>query len=80
MATLFVSCLRQCFLPHGYHLLALFSNCRLGLLVPLVSLIGYGLCLCGGLLLMLILCLQRVSAAFLLVLQAGKSSLTLLLQ
>ncbi len=39
---------------------------------------GYGLCLRGGRLLTLFLRLQRASAAFLLVLRAGKSSLTLL--
>jgi hypothetical protein len=59
--------------------LALFSNRRLGLSVPLVSLPGYGLCSRGGRQLTLFLCLQRASAAFLLVLQAGKSGLTLLL-
>jgi hypothetical protein len=48
------------------------------LLAPLVSLIGYGLCLCGGHLLTLFLRLQRASAAFLLMLQVGKSGLTLL--
>ncbi len=78
MATLFVSCLHQCFLPRGHRLLALFSNRRLGLLVPLVSLVGYGLCSRGGRLLTLLPRLQCASAAFLLVLQAGKSSLTLL--
>ncbi len=45
----------------------------------LVSLACYGLCLHGGCLLTLLLCLQRASAALLLVLQAGKSGLTLLL-
>jgi hypothetical protein len=45
---------------------------------PLVSLVGYGLCSRGGRLLTLFLRLQRASAAFLLVLQAGKSGLTLL--
>ncbi len=75
----FVSCLRQRFLPHGRRLSALFSNPRLGLSMPLVSLVGYGLCSRGGRLLMLILCLQRASTAFLLVLQVGKSSLALLL-
>jgi hypothetical protein len=78
VATLFVSRLRQCFLPRGNCLSALFSNCRLGLSVPLVSLVGYGLCLRGSRLLTLLLHLQRLSAAFLLMLQAGKSSLTLL--
>jgi hypothetical protein len=58
----------------------LFSNCCLGLLMLLISLVGYGLCSRGGRLLMLILCLQRASAAFLLVFQVGKSSLTLLSQ
>jgi hypothetical protein len=47
--------------------------------VLLVSLVGYGLCLRGGRLLTLFLRLQRASAAFLLMLQAGKSGLTLLL-
>ncbi len=79
MVTLFVSHLRQRFLSHGRHLLALFSNCRLGLSVPLVSLVSYGLCSRGGRLLTLLLCMQRPSAAFLLVLQAGKGGLTLLL-
>jgi hypothetical protein len=45
---------------------------------PLVSLVGYGLCSCGSNLLTLFLRLQRASAAFLLMLQAGKSGLTLL--
>jgi hypothetical protein len=76
---LFVSHLCQCFLPRGHRLLALFSNCHLGLLVLLISLVSYGLCLHGGRLLTLLLHLQRASAAFLLVLQAGKSSLMLLL-
>ncbi len=78
MATLFVSCLHQCFLLRGCRLSALFSNCRLGLLVLLISLVRYGLCSRGGRLLTLLLRLQRMSAAFLLVLQAGKSSLMLL--
>jgi hypothetical protein len=78
VVTSFVSRLRQCFLPCGCCLSALFSNFCLGLLVPLVSLIGYSLCLPGGRLLTLLLRLQRASAAFLLVLQAGMSSLTLL--
>jgi hypothetical protein len=47
--------------------------------MPLISLVGYGLCLHGGRLLTLFLRLQRASAAFLLVLQAGKSGLMLLL-
>ncbi len=76
MATLFLGRLRQRFLPRGCRLSALFSNCRLSLLVPLISLVGYGLCLRGGRLLTLLLCLQHASAAFLLVLQAGKSGLT----
>jgi hypothetical protein len=59
--------------------LALFSNCHLGLSVPLVSLVGYGLCSRGGHLLTLLLRLLCASAAFLLMLQAGKSSFTLLL-
>ncbi len=79
MAMSFVSRLRQRFLPRGRRLSALFSNRRLGLLVPLVSLVGYGLCSRGGHLLTLLLRLQCASAAFLLMLQAGKSSLTLLL-
>jgi hypothetical protein len=78
VATLFVSRLCQRFLPCGRCLSALFSNCRLGLSVPLVSLVGYGLCSCGNRLLKLLLSLQRASAAFLLVLQAGNSSLMLL--
>jgi hypothetical protein len=79
VGTLFISRLRQRFLPHGRRMLALFSNCRLGQSVPLVSLVGYGLCLHGGCLLTLLLRLQHVSTAFLLVLQVGKSSLMLLL-
>ncbi len=78
METSFVSRLHQRFLLGGPRLSALFSNCRLGLLVLLVSLVGYSLCLRGGRLLTLFLRLQRVSAAFLLVLQAGKRGLTLL--
>ena len=78
MVTSFISRLRQRFLPGSCRLLALFFNCHLGLLVPLVSLVGYGLCLRGSRLLTLLLRLQRASAAFLLVLQAGKSGLTLL--
>jgi hypothetical protein len=74
----FVSRLCQRFLPHGRRLSALFSNRCLGLLVPLVSLLGYSLCSHGGRLLTLLLHLQRTSAAFLLMLQAGKSSLMLL--
>jgi hypothetical protein len=58
----------------------LFSNCHLGLSVPLISLVGYGLCSRSSRLLTLLLRLQHASAAFLLVLQAGKSSLTLLLR
>jgi hypothetical protein len=46
--------------------------------VPLVSLVGYGLCSRGSRLFTLFLRLQRASAAFLLMLQAGKSGLTLL--
>jgi hypothetical protein len=58
-------------------LVALFrGQCILPVL--LVSLVGYGLCSRGGHLLTLFLQLQRTSAAFLLVLQAGKSGLTLL--
>jgi hypothetical protein len=79
VATLFFSCLRQRFLSRKRRLSVLFSNRRLGLSVPLVSLIGYDLCSRGGRLLTLLLCLQRASAAFMLMLQVGKSSLTLLL-
>ncbi len=79
METLFVSRLRQRFLPRGRRLSALFSHCRLGLSVPHISLISYGLCSRGAPLPTLLLCLQCTSAAFLLVLQVGKSSLTLLL-
>jgi hypothetical protein len=78
LATSFISRLRQCFLPRGRRLSALFSNRRLGLSVPLVSLVGYGLCSRGSHLLTLFFRLQRASAAFLLMLQAGKSGLTLL--
>jgi hypothetical protein len=70
--------LHQRFFLCGRRLSALFSNRRLGLSVPLVSLIGYGLCLHGGHLLTLLLRLQCASAAFLLMLQGGTSSLTLL--
>jgi hypothetical protein len=48
-----------------------------GSLVPLVSLIGDGLCLCGSRLSTLLHRLQRTRAAFLLVLHAGKCNLTL---
>ncbi len=48
-----------------------------GSLVPLVSLIGDGLCLRGSHLSMLIHRLQCTRAAFLLVLHAGKCDLTL---
>jgi len=48
-----------------------------GSLVPLVSLIGDGLCLRGSRLSTLFHCLQRTRAAFLLVLHAGKCDLTL---
>ena len=48
-----------------------------GSLVPLVSLIGDGLCLRGSCLLLLLHCLQRTRAAFLLVLHAGKCDLML---
>ncbi len=49
------------------------------LLVLFVSLVGYGLCSRGVHLLTLLLCLQCTHAAFVLVLLAGKSGLTLLL-
>jgi len=48
-----------------------------GSLVPLVSLIGDGLCLRGSRLSTLLHRLQRTRAAFLLVLHAGKCDLTL---
>ncbi len=48
-----------------------------GSLVQLVSFIGDGLCLRGSCLLLLLHCLQRTRAAFLLVLHAGKCDLTL---
>jgi len=48
-----------------------------GSLVPLLSLIGDGLCLCGSRLSMLLHHLHRTHAAFLLVLHAGKCDLTL---
>ncbi len=48
-----------------------------GSLVPLVCLIGNGLCLCGGRLSTLLHRLQCTRAAFLLVLHAGKCNLTL---
>ena len=61
----------------GCRLLALFPNRRLGLLVPLVSLIGDGLCLRGSRLSTLLYRLHRTRTAFLLVLHAGKCDLTL---
>ena len=48
-----------------------------GSLVPLVSLIGDGLCLHGSRLSTLLHCLQHTRAAFLLMLHAGKCDLTL---
>jgi hypothetical protein len=72
----------QCFLCHHRStFVRLSAALLLGqriLPAPLVSLVGYGLCLRDGRLLTLFLCLQHASAAFLLVLQAGKSGLTLL--
>ncbi len=68
---------RQRVHPGGCRLSALFPNRRLGLLVPLVSLIGDGLCLHGSHLSTLLHHLQRTRAAFLLVLHAGKCHLTL---
>ncbi len=65
-ATVFCRCVRQCVHLGGCRLSALFPNCRLGLLVPLVSLIGDGLCLHGSRLSTLLHCLQRTRAAFLL--------------
>jgi hypothetical protein len=56
----------------------LFYNRRLSLLVSLFSLIRECLGLCGGHLHMLLLCLQRMSEAFILVVLAGKSGLALL--
>ena len=76
LATVFCSRVRQRFHLGGCRLSAFFLNCRLGLMVPLVSLIGDGLCSRGSCLLTLLLCLQRTRAAFLLVLHAGKCSLT----
>ena len=76
-ATAFRSRLRQCLSPRGCCLWALFPNCRLGLSVPLVSLIGNGLFSRSSRLSTLLPCLQRMRAAFLLVLQAGKCGLTL---
>jgi hypothetical protein len=55
--------------------MALFSNRRLSLPVLLFSLIGECLGLCGGHLHTLLLCLQRTSEAFVLVVLAGKSGL-----
>ena len=48
-----------------------------GSLVPLISLISNGLCLCGSSLLTLLHRLQRMCAAFLLMLHAGKCDLKL---
>jgi hypothetical protein len=76
-ATVFCRCVRQRVHPGGCRLSALFPNRRLGLLVPLVSLIGDGLCLHGSCLSTLLHCLQRTRASFLLVLHAGKCDLTL---
>jgi len=73
-ATVFCSRVRQRFHPGNCRLSALFPpNRRLGLLVPLVSLIGVGLCSRGSRLSMLLLRLQRT----LLVLHASKCGLTL---
>ena len=66
------------FLLRGCRLTALFSNRRLSLPVSLFSLIGECLGLCGGHLHTLLLRLQRTSEAFVLVVLAGKSGLTLL--
>ena len=49
----------------------------MGSLVPLISLIGDGLCLRGSRLSMLLHRLQHTCASFLLVLHAGKCDLTL---
>jgi hypothetical protein len=76
-ATAVRSCLRQRIPPDGCRLLALFPNRRLGLLVPLNSLIGDDLCSRGSRLSTLLLRLQRMRAVFLLVLHAGKCGLTL---
>jgi hypothetical protein len=76
-AMAFHSRLRQRFTPGGCRLLELFSNRRLGLSVPLVSLIGDGLCSRGSRLSTLLLRLQCTRASFLLVLHAGKCGLTL---
>ena len=64
VATSFISCLHQHYLLRGCRLSALFPNHRLSLLVPLVSLVGYGLGLRGGHLLTLLLWLQRMHATF----------------
>jgi len=76
-AKLFRSRVRQRFHPGSCRLLALFPNRRLGLLVPLVSLVGDGLCSCGSRLSTLLLRLQCTCTAFLLVLHAGKCGLAL---
>jgi hypothetical protein len=55
----------------------LFPNCRLGLSVPLISLIGNDLCSRGSRLSTLLLRLQRMRTVFLLVLHAGKCGLML---
>ena len=76
MGTLVISCL---FLLRSCRLTALFYNRRLSLPVSLLSLTGKCLGLCGGHLHTLLLCLQRTSEAFVLVVLAGKSGLALLL-
>ena len=77
-ATAFRSRLRQRFPPGGCR--PLFPNLHLSLSVPCGSLIGDGLCSRGSRLSTLLLHLQRMHAAFLLVLHAGKCDLMLLLQ
>jgi hypothetical protein len=77
-APTFCSRLRQHFPPGGCRLSELFSNRRLGLSVPLVSLICNGIRPRGSRLSMLLLRLQRTCAENLLVLlHAGKCGLTL---
>ena len=74
-----MSFIRHLFLLRGCRLMALFFNRCLSLPVLLFSLIGECLGLCGGHLHVLLLRLQSMSKSFILVVLAGKSSLTLLL-
>ena len=70
-------CLGKCGPPACFLGKSILEALYLGLLVPLVSLIGDDLCSRSSRLLMLLPCLQCMRAAFLLVLQAGKCDHTL---